>query len=1019
MRIPLAAVLAGVIATPLLMAVPSATASDRDSAPTPKAIPTFVIAGFGDSYGSGEGAPHSPGKYTYYDSVNRWLPTDAKPENRVVWTPNASREDERCHRSPKSGLNQAALLLEFAFRGKVNIKFRNFACSGGAIRSGVDAAGGDVKTGTKEGGILAPYEGMQSEKRWGEAEMSSQVEQANAWAGTQQIDAALVNVGGNDAGFGRMLFLCGVNWYLLGPLAHFAGGINECAEYKNGVLVPSQDAQRAIDLLEFPVSSRGLPVGYGLGPEPGPMESYDRCTFLTHENAAAGTCLPVLPASYALLAQAARADANKLPTTYTLCELDQESWAATDRYPNALIGAEVTVPTGAVCRKHDGFNMWSKVAHTYPKFTKAIPNIYINTYPEGALTDSQGNFCDQSTNDPLTREIRKAEAELFQNVMVQKLNSIIYAAAVNNTTPTSKWTVVKLADATGHGICADAADRWFNLNLDALKTMGEAIRNPLAVGVLRTSSAVSSGWAHPNAAGFKNMYAYSIAEKVRLQICAKHNISPCPRIQGSPIASLDGDIYGKVRSIDFAPVAATVTLTNTNGDFIAQTTSDAITGNYRFEGIAVGAYEVTAVPLSSTPPLAAATGGAYIAANSQVEVNLTLDIGASITGKVYLPNGLGAGGVTVNAYLVGVNYPNDRPSQPTATDTTDRNGAYTFPSLGAATIARIEIVPSAGETTYKTVWYKTGTSWTSAQTISLEEGYQIVNDPVTLTVGLNTGTLTGTAYTDGGFRAEGARVAAYSPTLGKVSETFIDENGRYTLEEVPIGPTYVLFDTDPASEDLSFQPRWYPDATSQGQGELVNVGSGTTTLNTVDIPRGADITVVVADYDTGEPIEGVSLTLLSTGGAASGISNADGRYVFKGLPTNTYRLFANPRAPHIPEWYERATSLERAEDINVEAGYSGWASIELRTTPEGLYPEVVRNADRSFSLTWEPEVGADSVHIQRRLSGQIKWANLVTGLRGVEFTDSSARALRASGACYRTKATASTGASSPWTIACS
>jgi hypothetical protein len=103
----------------------------------------------------------------------------------------------------------------------------------------------------------------------------------------------------------------------------------------------------------------------------------------------------------------------------------------------------------------------------------------------------------------------------------------------------------------------------------------------------------------------------------------------------------------------------------------------------------------------------------------------------------------------------------------------------------------------------------------------------------------------------------------------------------------------------------------------------------------------------------------------------------------------------------------------------VEAGYSGWASIELRTTPEGLYPEVVRNADRSFSLTWEPEVGADSVHIQRRLSGQIKWANLVTGLRGVEFTDSSARALRASGACYRTKATASTGASSPWTIACS
>lgn len=1031
MRAPLTLAFAGLLVGSLLAASPQAMAG-RDEAvssfpaasdpavPTAATLPKFVIAGFGDSYGSGEGAPHKAGTYRYFQLVDKWLVDIGK--SGAIWTPQGTEEDRRCHRSPNSGLNQAALLLREAFRGKVDIDFRNFACSGGAIRSGISAITGDVKTDSENGGILTRYDGMGSEKPLGASSMLSQVDQANAWANSRQIDAAMVNVGGNDAGFGRMLFLCGVNWYLLGLVSAGLGGINECAEYKSGNLVASPDAQATIDLLSGPTSY--LLTNEDLkGDKPGPAESKTRCTSLSADDAAAGRCTPVLQASYALLADAAR---GQTPTTYVSCTPD-EAAEASAQSGAPPIGTKVSVSTGATCERRLGG--WAKVATQYPRFAKPVSHVYLNTYPQGAITDSSGALCNQTGTDPLTKEIRTAEADLFQSVMVKTLNATIINAAGTLSTSNSSWSAVPVANTTGHGICASADKRWFNTNLeDGLKRMGEEKRNDIAwwlswvpgVGPLfKSDAAVSSGWAHPNAVGFKNIYAHAIANQIRPQICAKYNLVPCPRISGNSAGSLDGDVYGKVRSIDMNPVSAVVTLTS-GGTLVAETTSDPSTGVYTFPSVPVGTYDVTATPVASWPPLAPVTLGVYVGANQQKEVNLTLDFGAKITGQVKLPNGSPAVGVTVHAYLSPVNFPTHIPDEPSATVVTDNAGTYTFPSLGAATLARLHIVPAPGPVAYKSLWYSDGDRWQQADPIPLEENDNITADPVVLEEGLDTGTIAGQVFTDGGFEAEGARVSAFSASLGLVSQTRVEDDGTFLLEDVPVGSVTVLFDTYPGHDWYSFQPRWYPGSKSQSEAREISVVAGQTTeLEDVDLPFGAHIAVYVDDELTGEPVPGVPITLVGEDGNVTGTTNRDGIALFEGLPTGPYKVGADPDPPYLREWFEWSGSFAGASVVDAEAGYGNAVPIGLEKVPADVEFTLVRESTKSVTISWRTTVGADVIQIQRRIQGQRRFVNVAAGVVGTSYSDASQAIVSATTeVCYRLRAKAVTGAVGPWILDC-
>ncbi len=123
----------------------------------------YLIAGLGDSNGSGEGNPDIPGL-----SV-RW-------------------QDLRCDRSVNSFQAQAALGVEQRDK-KTSVTFVHLACSGASIPKG----------------MVGPYRGINDP---GGAPIESQVSQLQRLIGGRKLNALLISIGVNDLGFSDIVSFC-------------------------------------------------------------------------------------------------------------------------------------------------------------------------------------------------------------------------------------------------------------------------------------------------------------------------------------------------------------------------------------------------------------------------------------------------------------------------------------------------------------------------------------------------------------------------------------------------------------------------------------------------------------------------------------------------------------------------------------------------------------------------------------------------------------------------------------------
>jgi hypothetical protein len=169
----------------------------------------FVIVALGDSYGSGEGAPEVPGRFAYDAGLRRW--TGVAP----TWTAG-DESAGRCHRSPRSGFERAATKLRSTFAAHdVTVAFRSFACTGAAIRFSVDAVTGLRLRPTVGGGALLPSRDVAGSSA-GPPPPAAQVSQLQEFLTGEETkaDAVVMSFGGNDLGFSRVIFLCGVAEYL-------------------------------------------------------------------------------------------------------------------------------------------------------------------------------------------------------------------------------------------------------------------------------------------------------------------------------------------------------------------------------------------------------------------------------------------------------------------------------------------------------------------------------------------------------------------------------------------------------------------------------------------------------------------------------------------------------------------------------------------------------------------------------------------------------------------------------------
>lgn len=107
----------------------------------------------------------------------------AKAEAAPVW------QNKRCNRSSISGQAQAALALERA-DPHTSVTLVHLACSGAEILTG----------------LIGPYAGVEVPP--GARDLPPQVDKARALIGGREVDAVLLSIGGNDAGFGEIVKAC-------------------------------------------------------------------------------------------------------------------------------------------------------------------------------------------------------------------------------------------------------------------------------------------------------------------------------------------------------------------------------------------------------------------------------------------------------------------------------------------------------------------------------------------------------------------------------------------------------------------------------------------------------------------------------------------------------------------------------------------------------------------------------------------------------------------------------------------
>jgi hypothetical protein len=192
---------AAVVALTLALAAPAAAVDTR---------PEFVIAVLGDSYASGEGTPDVLGSHSFLGDLLAAEclidpPAGRKPchaetwwsENSPVTYPQAddagwATDTLRCHRTSGATGPRGAARIQDRFP-QVKVVVLDFACSGAQLTTG----------------LLGTYTGI-SPSHINDPPIPPQIKALNDYVtGTsRRIDAVLMNAGGNDALFGKVIEKC-------------------------------------------------------------------------------------------------------------------------------------------------------------------------------------------------------------------------------------------------------------------------------------------------------------------------------------------------------------------------------------------------------------------------------------------------------------------------------------------------------------------------------------------------------------------------------------------------------------------------------------------------------------------------------------------------------------------------------------------------------------------------------------------------------------------------------------------
>lgn len=180
-----------------------------------------------------------------------------------------------------------------------------------------------------------------------------------------------------------------------------------------------------------------------------------------------------------------------------------------------------------------------------------------------------------------------------------------------------------------------------------------------------------------------------------------------------------------------------------------------------------------------------------------------------------------------------------------------------------------------------------------------------------------------------------------------IQQTTTGPLGFYTLGPLAPGEYRLWFHGDPA-----WIAEWWDDMAAEWDAAAVPLESGSTPTCDATLSRAGAISGHVVADGTGDPVEGIEVSVECWVGWDYGgwedrgplaTTDANGYYVIEGLVPGTYRVgFRDPGGSWASEWHDD-TVYDRASDVTVSGGLT--TDVDAALAPAGHIAGVVRDPD--------------------------------------------------------------------------
>lgn len=402
-------------------------------------------------------------------------------------------------------------------------------------------------------------------------------------------------------------------------------------------------------------------------------------------------------------------------------------------------------------------------------------------------------------------------------------------------------------------------------------------------------------------------------------------------------------------------------------------------GYYTIPGLRSGIYKVYFSSYENYAPEWYNNKGSFIsgdplgvtAGSDTPGVNAQLAAGATISGRVRDPYGVGINNIPVEVYDGSGNY--------LYNDYTDSNGDYAITNLPAGGLKVLFKASYGG--TYLDEWYNDKHSFYYADPVNVTAGSTTAN----INADVLEGGGIGGRVTDGsGNGISSVYVKVFDLDANEIMYYYTDSDGYYELQGLYPGSYKVWFDAYYASD---FASEWYNDKGSFDTGNMLAVSSGSTTTNidavlgtggtisgTVLNPGGGGLGgVVVAAYDLDHRL------------AFSTQTYTGGQYYLDALAPGCYKIYFDPTfttGQYIAEWYFDKANFDLADPLTVTAGAqtNAAATILSQGTRISVTSPVAGNVWFTKSLqqiTWT-KIGVQNAAVKIQLYRGTALANTIS-----------------------------------------